>query len=233
MFVFLFTGHIFDFLVFTLLILFHELGHILSGIFFSWNIKEVIVLPFGCLTIFDTFINTSLFEQFVVTFMGPFFQIIFYLFFSKIFILSNLVTYYNFLLLIFNLLPIYPLDGSKFVYIFLCLIFPFRFVYFFLIFISFLFLFLVFFFCSFDLIVYLILFFLLFKCVCELKKSRFIFLKFLFERYIYSFNFKSVKIVSSISKMFLNSKHLFYDGSKYITEYEKLSKMFDNDYKLW
>ena len=233
MFICLITGNIRDFLIFTSIIIVHEFGHIISGILFSWKIDRVILLPFGGLTIFNCFINTSLVEQFIVTLMGPVFQIVFYFFISNFFVLSDSVIYYNYVLLIFNLLPIYPLDGSKFLYVFLCLIFPFKFSHLVLCFFSLIFIiFVIIFIGHFDFLVFLILLFLCFKVITEVRNHRIIFNKFLFERYNYDFRFKFIKKVNSIDCMYLWCRHLFYDHGKYVTEREKLLKMFDNHYKL-
>lgn len=233
MFICFITGNIRDFLVFISIIIVHELGHIVGGVIFSWKIDRVILLPFGGLTIFNCFINTSLVEQFIVTLMGPLFQIVFYFIISQFFSLSDSVIYYNYVLLVFNLLPIYPLDGSKFLYVFLCFLFPFKFSHLLLCFFSFIFIIIVFIFIGhFDFLVFLILFFLCFKVITEVRNHRIIFNKFLFERYNYNFCFRFIKRVNSIDGMYLWCRHLFYDGEKCITEREKLLKMFDNHYKL-
>ena len=52
------------------IILFHELGPILSGLFFKWKIDKIIILPFGCLTIFDEKINKSIFEEFIISILA-------------------------------------------------------------------------------------------------------------------------------------------------------------------
>lgn len=233
MFICLFTGNIVDYLIFTSVIIFHELGHIIGGILFSWNIKEVIILPFGGLTIFNNLINTSLFEQFIVVLLGPLFQIFYFLILSYFFDLSNSVIYYNYVLLLFNLIPIYPLDGSKFLYVFLCLIFPFKYSHLILIFISFLFIFVVVLFVGhFDLLIFLILLFLAFKCISELKNHSFIFNKFLFERCFNDLHFKRIRFVKYPSMMYLWCRHLFGVNEKYVTERDFIRKMFDNHYKL-
>ena len=230
----LFTGHIYDFLIFICIIFVHELGHIVGGILFSWDIDRVIILPFGGLTVFNIFINTSLFQQFIVTLLGPIFQIVFYLIISHFFVISKNVCFYNYVLLIFNLLPIYPLDGSKFMYVLFCLFFPFKYSHLLLLWVSLIFIFCFLFFVGyFDLFVVLILLFLFFKVVSEFRNHRFIFNKFLFERYIYDFNFRFVRRVNSINGMYLWCRHLFDDGDMCVTEREKLLKMFDKRYKLW
>lgn len=225
MFICLITGNIRDYLFFTSIIIVHELGHILGGVFFHWRVSRVILLPFGGLTVFDLKINTSLFEQFIVTLLGPLFQVLFSIIFINYF--SPRVFFYSFALLFFNLLPIYPLDGSKFFYVFSCLLFPFKFSHLFMIFISLVFLFLCFYVFSFDLMIYLILCFLFISVIREFLNHRVIFNKFLFERYINSFNFKRVKVVRNCNFMYLWCSHVFFDGMNSITERNYLSKMFD------
>lgn len=233
MFICLITGNIRDFLFFDCIIIVHELGHIVGGVLFSWRVEKVIILPFGGLTIFNNFINTSLFQQFVVTLLGPLFQIVFYLSISHFFVLSDSVCFYNYVLLFFNLLPIYPLDGSKFLYVILCLIFPFKYSHLVLCVFSLIFVIFVFVFIGhFDLLVFLILLFLFVRVISEFRNHRFIFNKFLFERYIYDFNFRFVRRINSIGGMYLWCRHLFNEGGKCVTEREKLSKMFDKHYKL-
>lgn len=232
MFICFFTGNIRDFFIFFSLIVVHEFGHILFGLLFSWKIEKIIFLPFGCLTIFNNLVNTSLFEQFVVTLMGPLFQIIFFLIINYFFNIPSCVCFFNYILLFFNLLPIYPLDGSKFLYILFCLFIPFKYCFLLLLFVSLVFIFLVLVFVEFDLLILLVLFFLFFRVVFKLKNIKVIFYKFLFERYIYDFHFKYIKRVNSLSGMYLWCRHLFYDDKKYVSEREKLLKMFDKRYKL-
>lgn len=228
MFICLFTGNIIDFLIFTCIIIVHELGHIVGGLLFSWKIEKIILLPFGGLTIFNNNINTSLFEQFIVTILGPLFQVIFYFIFSSLFDISSSVTYFNFVLLFFNLLPICPLDGSKFLYIVLCLFFPFKVAHFLFVLVSFVCIFVIFFFfCHFDLVILLILLFLFFKVMCEFRNHHLIFYRFLFERYSYKFHFKHVKMVNSTNEMYLWCRHLFFVDNNYVTEKKFLSKLFD------
>ena len=228
MFVCLITGNIRDYLLFVSIVVVHEIGHITGGLIFSWKIKQVILLPFGGLTVFNNLVNTSLFEEFVVNLLGPVFQVIFYFFLSRFFVLSDWIVYYNFALLIFNLLPIYPLDGSKFLYVFLCLFFPFKCAHKCLVFISFLFIIFVFIYVGhFDLIIFLILFFLFFRVLNEYRNHDYIFNKFLFERYNYNFDFRCVRKVFFVNGMYLWCRHLFFVDSNYISERNFLKKWFD------
>lgn len=226
MFICLITGNFFDFLVFSVIIFVHECGHVFAGLFFKWKLEKIVILPFGGISIFKQFINTSLFQQFIVTLMGPLFQICFFMFLNHFFVLSNRVVYFNTVLFIFNLLPIFPLDGSKFLYIFLCIIFPFKYCFFAFLFVSFgMILFLVLNYFNFSF--FCILFFLFIKCAREFMNFPYIFNKFLLERYFYDFNFSRVKVIKSVDSMYLWCRHLFFGDDKYISEKNYLSKRFD------
>ena len=61
-FVFILMGRFKFILYFMLLILVHELGHILISLIFKWNIDKIIILPFGGLTKYNQLINTPLIE---------------------------------------------------------------------------------------------------------------------------------------------------------------------------
>ena len=107
------TGLFYEFVIFTIIIFVHEMGHVTAGLLFKINIKKILILPFGGLTIFEMPINIRLYKEFLIAVMGPLFQIIFWLFLYKINYCNSVFNYYNTFILLFNLLPIYPLDGSK------------------------------------------------------------------------------------------------------------------------
>lgn len=228
----LITGHFRDFITFTIIIIIHELGHIVGGIIFNWKINQIILLPFGAITIFKTLINTKIKEQLIISILGPLFQIIFFLIIKQFTNLSPKIIYYNYALLIFNLLPIYPLDGSKILNSTLNLILPFKTSHIISNIISVLILLLMFLNIQ-SLIVLLTIIFLSIKVIKEIYNHKYILNKFLYERYNYDINFKKEKTVSNINKMYLNCRHIFFIENKYYTEKKLLSIMFDNQYKLW
>ena len=77
----IFSGLFKNFILFTSIILFHELGHIIGALIKRWKIKKIILLPFGGLIIFDELLNRRLIEEFVILILGPLFQILFYFIF--------------------------------------------------------------------------------------------------------------------------------------------------------
>ena len=176
------------------IILFHELGHILSGLFFKWKIDKIIILPFGCLTIFDEKINKPIFEEFIISISGFIFQII------QLFFIAN--KKYSIILLLFNLILPFKISHLISVYISFIAIF----------------------FYNNNLIVILIISLLLFNTIKQLYNHKYIFNKFILERKIYSFNFKKFKQVKSIKNFKRDYRHLILDNGRYITEKEYLNR---------
>lgn len=226
----IFTGLFRDFIYITLLIFIHEIGHLTAALYYNWNIKKVVILPFGGITIFNELLNKSLKEEFVILVFGPLFQILFYFILCFFNIDNNLITNYHYSLLIFNLIPIIPLDGSKLLNIILNKIFSFKLSHIITVFISIICLIYLFIRTIIikNLILFIILIFLSIKNIKEFKIHKYLFNKFLFERYNYNLKFKKTKKIKGlrIYKMKKDYKHLFY-LNKYITEKEVLNNYFN------
>lgn len=209
------------------LIFIHELGHFFAAKYYNWNTDKIYVYPLGGITKFNDSINRSLVEEFVIVLMGPIFQMIYFFILFKLGVKD--ITLFNFTLLLFNLLPIYPLDGGKLINVFFAFILPCRIGYKVTIFISFLFYFIMLFlfiFFSSSFFFLIVFFFLLFKVIEEASKSNYYFNKFLLERYLEKFYFKRIKYVSSVYSMYRNRIHYFYCNGSWITEKEMLKRYF-------
>lgn len=217
----LITGYIKFFLFFTFLILFHEIGHIFAGIICKWKIKEVIIMPFGGLTIFNNKINHSLKEELFVSLSGPIFQLI-----IGFFIKNNILLNIHYSLLLFNLIPIYPLDGSKVVTVLFNTFLSFYSSLKLIIYLSYIMILLVILKYN-NILLYLIMLLILYKVVLEHKNIKEIFNKFLLERYLSNFNYKKTKKITKLKQMSLNKKHLFRIKNTWLTEKEILKKIFD------
>jgi stage IV sporulation protein FB len=133
LFLVLITGQVKTFISLMIVILFHELGHIIVALIFKWNIKKIIILPFGCMTEFQEKLNRPIYQEFLILIAGPIFQIILSFFYHVPF---------SYPLLLFNLLPIYPLDGSKLVFLLCNIICSYYYSYIITFFVSYLFIFL-------------------------------------------------------------------------------------------
>lgn len=198
---------------------------------FKWRIEKVILLPFGGLTVFEEDINRPLKEEALILLFGPLFQIILTYFFRYDEVFVN----YSKILLIFNLLPIYPLDGSKILNIILNMFLSFKKSHLITMYISFLFIVIVFVKYDFNLFLLLILSFIFIRVILEIKRHNNIFNRFLLERYMKDFHFKKYKVIKGVdvNKMKRDYNHVFYNGKRYVTEREILQKRFDFHRKTW
>ncbi len=226
------TGMFKEFIIFSSIIIVHEMGHIVASICCRWNIERIIILPFGGLTIFKEHLNKPIKEELIILLSGPMFQIVFFFIYTSIFGINSIFNNYHYAILFFNLIPIFPLDGARLINLFLNKFISFKNSHIITVYISFVIFTLLLIFTivnKMNLLYILILVFLLIKVIDEHKKHSFIFNKFLFERYIYNFNFKKRKVINGnkITMMARDCKHLFYFNKKYHLEKEILRKKFD------
>ena len=227
LFIFISIGYFRFLIYFMLLILVHELGHILISLLFKWNIDKIIILPFGGLTKYNEMINRPLIEEFLIAISGIVFQFVFYLL-VKDFIDYKYFSFINYFIILFNLIPIYPLDGSKILNIFFNLITSFKNSLVLTIIISYIFIIifsLLFF--SVNKIIAFVLIFLMLEVNKLYKERKELFNKFLLERYLNEFKFKKKKTINNVDKMKKDYRHLFYIDGRYLTENYFLKKMFD------
>ncbi len=223
-----FTGHFKGFVWFSLIITVHELGHILMGILFRWKIEKVLILPFGGITIFHEDLNRPIKEEFLIVIMGPIFQIVFTLIVYYFFRVDDFV-YYSLIILGFNLLPIFPLDGSKILSLLFNKVVSFKCSHLWMILISILSVLILIMEANFSLILFLICLFLIMRVIKEIKEHESLFNRFLLERYLKRYHFKKRMKISSMDMRVMRRDygHLFFDGKKYISEGDRLSKRFD------
>lgn len=109
-----------DVITLFLIIIIHEMGHITTSLFYKWNIKKIDISLCGGYITYDDIIDKPYKEEFLIAISGFLFQTIFYLiilFLHNINILSFdtlfIVKKYHYAIILFNIIPIYPLDGSK------------------------------------------------------------------------------------------------------------------------
>ena len=217
------TGY-FQYIFYTMSLIFiHEMGHVTFALFFDWNVKKIVLLPFGGMTIFEEMANKPIKEEFFIVLAGPLYQHLFYLLLCILGYKTPLLTTIHFFILGFNFLPIYPLDGSKFFLLFFEKIFSFYRSQICIIFSSILFLFL-FFFLFHNLLLFFLCFFLVFQVFQFYKCIQELFYKFILERKLYSFSFKKQKRVHHIKEMKRDYQHYFLHNGHIYSEKDYLLK---------
>ncbi|MGW9606378.1 site-2 protease family protein, partial [Heyndrickxia sporothermodurans] len=114
------TARFHELLILFSILFIHEMGHSIMAHFFSWRIKKISILPFGGVAEMDEHGNRPLKEELLVILAGPIQHVwlaivMFVLFKMHIISISFFQTFmdYNLMILLFNLLPIWPLDGGK------------------------------------------------------------------------------------------------------------------------
>lgn len=217
-----------DFVIFSSIICIHELGHILVAFSFHWQIDKIIILPFGGITIFKESLNKPLIQELCIAIAGPIFQIIFYFLFGQYHPLFSL---YHYSILLFNLLPIVPLDGSKIVSIFLHKFLSFKKTGYLTLWISIITMFTILgygYIKNYNISLIIILLFLVLEIIKQWGRQKYYFQKFLLERHLYNYYFKKEKVIDKVEKMQKEKRHLFKIGQNYYTEKEILRKKFDN-----
>lgn len=123
---FCFTKQIDIYLTIMFFCVIHELGHIIVGLLLKMKPERLELMPYGLTVSFKVNIDDlnkkikkgTLLElkKIIVAFSGPLLSLalaIIFLYIDPIYITKQDAVYSNILILLFNLLPLYPLDGGR------------------------------------------------------------------------------------------------------------------------
>ncbi|OIJ10637.1 hypothetical protein BKP37_18675 [Anaerobacillus alkalilacustris] len=120
----IFTGYFREVIMVFSIVFIHEMGHSVAAHYFKWRIRKIELLPFGGVAEVEEYGNRPLKEEFIVIIAGPLQHI--WLISISFFLLPfdfwtstdhMLFLTHNLMILLFNLLPIWPLDGGKLMYL--------------------------------------------------------------------------------------------------------------------
>lgn len=232
---FILTGYFSNLIVFTSIIIIHELGHIITGLYFKYKIDKVIIYPYGGMTKFNTIINTNINKDILIAISGVLIQTIYFILITILYTkgyireyIYNTFTIYNKSILIFNLLPIIPLDGSKIINLILS-----KYLYYNLsnkltIIISFI--------TIITILIariyeynysFIIILGLLMKNIYNFYNNlEYIYNKFTLERYLYKITYPKKKIIKNKKNMYKNKSHYFYINNQLLKEDDYLRSIY-------
>lgn len=228
------SGYIKDIVIVFFIVFMHEIGHVLFFTFFNIEIISIVIYPFGGMCYVNKKINNRILYDVLINFGGIFIQLFLFVIFYYLWKCGMIVdsTYnifctYNLSIILFNLLPIVPLDGSKLLVNLLCSYLPYRLSYLVMILVS---IGVGFIFCIYnilfginDLIIYG---YLLFQLIKVVKEYKYVINKFYLERIIYD-NYYN-EIISGnlkVCNMKIGKYYYFYKNGRYYSEKEYLKKV--------
>ncbi|WP_173916013.1 site-2 protease family protein [Halobacillus sp. Marseille-Q1614] len=115
----LLTGAIYEFIILFSIVAIHELGHYFTARHYKWRVSHIEFWLLGGAVVSEEHTTKPMREQVHVTLAGPFQNVWIFVFLQLIVTLAgphpliSTAIYYNGLILLLNLLPIWPLDGGK------------------------------------------------------------------------------------------------------------------------
>ena len=108
----------------------HEFFHCIGAIYYKLIVNSISFLPFGFYADIDNLYNVKWYQELIIIMLGPASFIISYFIIYFLYLKGNISLYLyneinrtNLFILLFNLLPIYPLDGYRILKIFIELFF--------------------------------------------------------------------------------------------------------------
>ena len=192
------------------------------------------IYPLGGISHFRMPLNINPLKELLVLIMGPIFQLFAYMILMKIFPdKQKIIEFYNWHILLFNLLPIIPLDGGKLLFLLLQKILPYYNSYRITIIISVITTTIILISNRIALNILIMLILLIILIRKEYKKIDILYEKFLLERYLNNYHFKRKKLIKSEKHFFRNNNHIIKTGNNYYLEYDYLRKKYEKNIKSY
>lgn len=221
------AGYIKSVFIIIVIVLVHELGHVFFFTLFNIEIDSIVIYPFGGVCKVNKKIHERIYKDIFISLGGIIFQlillfIVFFMYKGSIIVYStyNMFISYNIRIILFNLIPLIPLDGSKLVLSLLSKYFSYRVSYIMMIIIGVISLicFIIYNMCFKlnDIVIYIFLLFSLIQCIKDYKDIK---RRFYIERIIYDNYYNEIISDSLDIKDMRIDKYYYYKvGNKYINE---------------
>jgi len=225
----LLAGYFKEIVLLLFIVIFHELGHVFFFRLFKIKICKIEIYPFGGMTLIEKKIHERIYKDIICSLGGVLFQLLlypfFYLFRDNVNLYSHFLEY-NRMIIIFNLLPIIPLDGSKVVLAMLTKFIAFKLSYLGMIMISILTMMLFFMYSFLSGIgdVTLCIFFII-ELIMVIRNYKYIKQRFYLERIIYDNYYDKIKYNGNKELMHLTIYYYFNYEGKIMNEREYLKKV--------
>lgn len=232
---FILTGYFSNLIIFTSIILFHELGHFTLAKIYNLNPEKIIIYPFGGITKLNHLINTKIYKELLTAISGIIFQFIYFFIITVLYknniireYILNIFTNYHYSILIFNLLPIHPLDGSKILNLILSKFIPYKLVNKLNIIISIITIIIIIKinYYKFNYTTILIITIIIDNLIKYYKNINYTFNKFLLERYLYKIELNKTKKIKKLDNMYKDKYHIIKQNNHYLTEKQVLINRF-------
>lgn len=224
-------------LIFFLVII-HELGHVFCTYLCHYQVIKIELYPFGGMTTIDKPVNSSINKDLFIACGGFLFQLIGQIIILILFNLElirqdtfELFCFYNWLLFIFNLLPMTPLDGAKIMQGLCEKIWPYEKALHYTNIISIIMLFLFFLINIYwHLDNYMICSFLLITFFTILKEQKYLVKRFYLERYLRDYPYRKIENnhIQNIHLLKKETLHFFKKDGHYIHEKKVLQSFFNH-----
>lgn len=193
------------------------------------EVDKIYLYPLGGISKFYLPINAPIAKELLILISGPIFQE-----FTKILLImllpqyKDLINIYHYGILVFNLLPIYPLDGGKLINLLLSAFIPFKKSLYISMIISYIiiFIYLIINIPTLKMNNIIIIIFLLYKVIGEQQQIKYIYEKFILERYLNNYNFKHSKLINNYSGFYKNNRHIIKENNNYYLEKDYLLKKY-------